>query len=121
MAAEQLEWLAEDLAASGDRQSIVFCHENVDWRLSDGERDPHVLCNAREIGGVLKQAGSVRAVFQAHYHPGIRTTVDGIDCVGLRAMVVGSGMESNAFAIVTADSGGTIAVEGFGQQPSYEL
>ncbi len=121
VSAAQLEWLADDLGASDGRQCIVFCHENVDWRLSDGERDPHVLCNALRVGAVLQQAGSVRAVFQAHYHPGIRTAVAGIECLGMRAMVVGSGMENNAFAIVTAQPGGSIVVEGFGQQPSCEL
>jgi hypothetical protein len=99
----------------------VFCHENVDDRLWRGERDPHILCNAAQLRDVLAGAGNVRALIQAHYHPGILTSLNGIDCIGLRAMVVGEGLENNAYAIVSLYEDGRLAIDGFGQQPIYQL
>ena len=121
VSAAQLEWLAQDLAASSDRKSIVFCHENLDHRRWNGELDPHILRNADQVRRVLESAGNVRAVIQAHYHPGIQTTMNGIDCIGLRAMVVGAGMGNNAFAIISVHADGRLLLEGFGQQPSLDL
>ena len=117
----QLEWLRRDLEAVRQRPVIVFCHENVDDRLWRGERDPHILCNAAQLRDVLAGAGNVRALIQAHYHPGILTSLNGIDCIGLRAMVVGEGLENNAYAIVSLYEDGRLAIDGFGQQPIYQL
>ena len=117
----QLEWLERDLAASGQRQSIVFCHENVDDRLWEQALDPHILRNADQLRSVLAGVGNVRALIQAHYHPGMWTTLDGIECIGLRAMVVGAGMENNAYATVSVHEDGRLTVRGFGQQPSFDI
>ena len=121
VSAAQLEWLAQDLAESSDRKSIVFCHENLDHRLWNGELDPHILRNADQVRGVLETAGNVRAVIQAHYHPGLQTTMNGIDYLGLRAMVVGAGLENNSFAIVSVHADGRLVLRGFEQQPNVEL
>ena len=121
VSAAQLEWLAQDLAESCDRKSIVFCHENLDHRLWNGELDPHILRNADQVRGVLETAGNVRAVIQAHYHPGLQTTMNGIDYLGLRAMVVGAGLENNSFAIVSVHADGRLVLRGFEQQPNVEL
>ncbi len=118
----QLEWLRQDLQASHPQPVIALCHENVDARLDQGERDPHVLCNAARLRQVLAEANNVRALIQAHYHPGILTTLDNdIDCIGLRAMVVGEGLQNNAYAIASLYSDGRLVIDGFGQQPSYQL
>jgi predicted phosphodiesterase len=117
----QLEWLTRDLEANHQRPVLAFCHENVDQRLWQGERDPHILCNAAQVRDVLAGAGNVRALIQAHYHPGILTTLKGIDCIGLRAMAVGEGLENNAYAIVSLYRDGRLVIDGFGQQPSYQL
>ena len=120
----QLEWLARDLEASGQHPVLVLCHENVDDRPGQGGPDPHVLRNADRLREVLAGADNVRALIQAHYHPGLLTTLSGavgIDCIGLRAMVVGEGLENNAYAIVSLYRDGRLIVEGFGQQPSYQL
>ena len=119
LAAAQLEWLERDLAASGARPSLVFCHENLDHRLWEEALDPHVLRNAEAVRQVLEKNGNVRAVMQGHYHAGMRTTLNGIAYIGLRAMVVGAGMENNAYAMVSLYADGGIEVVGFGQQPSF--
>lgn len=121
VSAPQLEWLTQDLAENADRKSIVLCHENLDHRLWNEELDPHILRNADQVRGVLEAAGNVRAVIQAHYHPGMQTTMNGINYIGLRAMVVGPGMANNAFAIVSIHADGRLELQGFGQQPSVEL
>lgn len=117
----QLEWLRQDLEASRQQPTIVFCHENVDDRLWQGERDPHILCNAAQLRDLLTGAGNVRTLIQAHFHPGILTTLNGTDCIGLRAMVVGEGLENNAYAIASLYKDGRLVIDGFGQQPSYQL
>jgi alkaline phosphatase len=117
----QLDWLRRDLQASREQPVIVFCHENVDDRLSSGKRDPHTLRNAARLRDLLASAGNVRALIQAHYHPGILTTLNSIDCIGLRAMVVGEGLENNAYAIASLYVDGRLDIDGFGQQPSYQL
>ena len=124
ISAAQLEWLASDLESS-PLPVLVLCHGNVDDRQGrQGDPDPHVLRNADRLREVLAGAGNVRALIQAHYHPGLLTTLsgaDGIDCIGLRAMVVGEGLENNAYAIASLYRDGRLVVEGFGQQPSYQL
>ena len=117
----QLDWLKGDLETNRDRAVLAFCHENVDQRLCQGQRDPHILCNAAQLRQLLAGAGNVRALLQAHYHPGILTTIEGIDCIGLRAMVVGAGLENNAYAIASLYRDGRLVIDGFGQQPSYQL
>ena len=112
----QLEWLSCDLGAASGRPAIVLCHENLDHRLWEGALDPHVVGNAERVRGVLEGAGNVKAVIQAHYHPGLVTEKSGVPYIALRAMVVGPGLESNAFAVISLEGDGTVAVEGFGQQ-----
>ena len=113
----QLDWLAADLAAAGDRMTLVFCHVNLE---DDGD-ESHRLENAAEVRAVLEAAGTVRAVFQGHYHPGRLATVNGIPYVTLRAMVTGPGLENTACAVVTVHPDGRIDLRGHGQQPSLSL
>jgi alkaline phosphatase len=117
----QIAWLADDLQAAQGRSMIVFCHGNLDDRRQDERTDPHVVRNAGVVRSVLERAGNVRAVLQAHYHPGMRTTIHGIPYVGLAAMVEGPGLENNAYAIVSLYENGDLCVEGFGRQDSYCL
>ncbi len=115
----QIEWLTGDLKACGDRPAVVLCHENLDHRLSQGSLDPHVVCDADRVRQVLEAAGNVRAVIQAHYHAGLQVVQQGIPYLSLRAMVVGPGLENNAYAIATVHPGGRIELQGFGCQAGY--
>jgi len=121
VAERQLEWLACDLGAAAGRPAIVLCHENLDHRLWEGALDPHVVRNAERVRDVLEGAGNVKAVIQAHYHPGLVVEKSGIPYIALRAMVVGPGLENNAFAVIRLEGDGTVAVEGFGQQESCRV
>jgi len=115
----QLEWLRRDLAAAGDLPTIVFCHENLDHQLWNEVLDPHVLRNAEQVREVLEAAGNVRAVIQAHYHPGRLSTQQNITYISLRAMVVGAGLENNAYAVVSMHADQRLTIQGFGKQKSY--
>ncbi|MFH1571492.1 MAG: metallophosphoesterase [Gemmatimonadota bacterium] len=115
---DQVEWLASDLAGAAGRPAVVLCHENLDHRLWEGQLDPHVVRNADRVRHVLERSGNVKAVVQAHYHPGLRAVQNGIPYVGLRAMVVGPGPENNAYAVLELRADGSLAVEGGGQQES---
>ncbi len=115
----QIEWLRRDLAAAGERPAIVLCHENLDDRMEDGVPISYAVRNAAQVRQILEEAGNVRAVIQAHYHPGLCATLGGIAYIGLRAMVVGAGLQNNAFAIAALRDDGKIELEGFGQQESF--
>jgi len=119
VAAAQLDWLAADLAQAAGRPAVIFCHENLDHRLWQGAPDPHLARNAAQVRQVLAGAGNVAAVVQAHYHPGMATRQDGIPYLGLRAMVVGPGLENNAFGVLEVDPGGAVALAGYGQQGDW--
>ena len=117
----QLEWLDKDLAATGDRPVVILVHENLDHRLYNGALDPHVVRNADQVRFVLERAGNVQLVLQGHYHPGMKTVINGIPYIGLRAMVVGAGMGQNAFGICRLYGDGRVGLEGFGEQDSAEI
>ena len=119
LAETQLEWLRRDLAAAHSLPTIVFCHENLDHQLWNESLDPHVLRNAEQVRELLEAAGNVRAVIQGHYHPGRFATQNSIAYVSLRAMVVGAGLENNAYAIVSVDADQRATVQGFGKQESF--
>lgn len=118
LSAPQIDWLAGDLEAVPDRPTLVLCHENIDHRLSQGGLDPHVVRDAAQARSVLESTGRVTAVLQAHYHPGLATVQNGIAYISLRAMVVGPGLENNAYAVIGVDQDGRVEVEGYGQQRS---
>lgn len=118
---DQLSWLAADIAAAHDRRTLVFCHGNLDHRLWQGTLDPHIARNAENVRALLEQAGTVLAVIQGHYHPGLETVINGIPYIGLRAMVVGAGLSQNAYGILSLYEDDRLEIEGFGQQPSLRI
>ncbi len=117
----QLSWLRDDLSRAGDKPVLVFSHGNLDHRLWEGRLDPHVVKNSEQVRSILEEAGTVRAVIQAHYHPGLFTKINGIAYIGLRAMVVGAGIAQNAYSLLTLCDDNTMVLEGFDQQPSIEI
>lgn len=117
----QVEWLRCDLGAASGRQAIVLCHENLDDRQYREALDPHVVRDAAQVRDVLESVGHVSAVITAHYHPGLVARQGGIPYLALRSMVVGAGLENNAFAVVTVEADGTVAVDGHGQQESCRM
>jgi len=105
---EQLRWLADDLARAAGRPTLVFCHECLD----DAADDPHVVRNAAAVRRLLQDAG-VRAVFQGHYHPGRRRTVDGIPYVTLLAIAITGTMDECA-TVATLYADGSLRMAAIG-------
>ncbi|TBR61454.1 metallophosphoesterase [Mastigocladus laminosus UU774] len=68
---EQLRWLEEVLAASGDELVLVMIHHNVVEHLPNQSRHPmanrYMLENAGELLSLLRRYG-VRLVFTGHLH-----------------------------------------------------
>ncbi|MBT4484246.1 MAG: alkaline phosphatase [Candidatus Latescibacteria bacterium] len=110
------EWLKRDLAHSKRKTAIVFIHQ-----VLHDEGDPHGVKNAVEVRRILEDAGNVAAVFQGHDHSGGYMEINGIHYITLRAAVEGPGLENNSFAVVFLSSDGTMLVEGYKRQESYEL
>jgi len=108
----QQEWLADDLKRAGDKKALIFLHQ-----ILHDEKDAHGVKNAPEVRSILEAAGNVAAVFQGHMHTGGYTRIRGVPYCTLKAMVEGPGLENNAYAIVTIDGAGRLALEGFGRQP----
>lgn len=112
--AQELDWLRQDLAASGG-PIIVFVHQ-----LLDGTGSVYVK-NASEVRQVLQASGKVLAVFQGHHHEGRYSRVEGIHYYTLKAVVEGHGRDNNAYAIVEAWSDGNMIVTGFRKAQSVQL
>ncbi|MHC4406454.1 MAG: metallophosphoesterase family protein [Planctomycetota bacterium] len=110
---DQQEWLAADLKRAGDKKAFLFVHQNL-----HDEKDPHGVKNASEVREVLRSAGNVVAVFQGHMHSGGYTKVGGIHYATLKAMVEGSTLANNAYAVVTLDASGNPVLEGHGREKS---
>lgn len=89
----ELDWLEKDLSSSG-YPCILFIHQ-----LLDGEGDVYVK-NAAGVRTILENSGKTMAVFQGHAHNGGYHEIAGIHYYTLKAMVMGSGSENNAYAIV---------------------
>jgi len=102
----ELLWLKGDLA-SVNGPVIVFVHQ-----LLNGTGDYYVK-NAADVRQVLEASGKVLAVFQGHYHSGAYSEIRGIHYYTLRAMVVDSGFENNAYAIVEVHSDRGITVSAY--------
>ena len=117
----QLAWLVKDLESAGSRKCVVFLHENLDFRLWEGNLDPHVVQNHEQIKDILQRYGNVTAVFQGHCHTGRYSHSGGIHYITISAMVVGPGPSNNSYAIVRLRGDGSIEVEGYGKQISLSL
>jgi len=113
--AEELSWLERDLKATR-LPTVVFCHQ-----LLDADSDVYFVRNAAAVRRVLGQSGRVLAVFQGHYHEGRYACVEGIHYYTLNAMVMGSGPQSNAYAVAELFADGTLKVTGVPRAVSRDL
>lgn len=112
--AVQLDWLRRDLAATSI-PAIIFVHQ-----LLDGRGDSYVN-NAEDVREILQTSSKVLAVFAGHKHEGDYNNIAGIHYYTLRAMVDGSGLENNSYAIVEVLTDNSIVVTGFRKAVSREL
>ncbi len=110
----ELDWLAEDLAGARG-PVIVFVHQLL------AEAASHTIKNAEEVRSILKSSAKVAAVFQGHKHEGDYSQIEGVHYYTLKAVVEGSGQESNAYAIVDVLPDGSITVTGYRRAESRSM
>ncbi|MCZ2342166.1 MAG: metallophosphoesterase [Bacteroidales bacterium] len=111
--AAELEWLEADLKANKKRV-IVFTHQRLDVSNNHGVK------NNAAVRKILEASGNVLAVFQGHSHRNDVREIGGIPYCTLVAMVEGSGAQNNGFSLLEIAANGTIHVQGFHQQKSYD-
>jgi predicted phosphodiesterase len=111
----QLAWLADDLARTR-LPAIVFIHQ-----LLDGDEGAVYVRNSAEVRAVLEAGRRVRAVFQGHHHEGGYRERGGIHYYTLKALVLGSGAENNAYAVVSTTADGTVTITGMRRAESRAL
>jgi alkaline phosphatase len=111
---QELAWLQEDLVRT-PYPVIIFVHQRLD------ADPPYGIVNTSEVRSVLAKAGNVRLVLHGHEHPGDFRYVDGIPYCTLSAMLSGTAMEGGAYGILEVYRDGVIQLQGYGEQPDYEL
>jgi len=112
--AEELNWLRDDLAVT-EGPAIVFTHQ-----LLDGTGSVYIR-NAAQVRQILQACGKVLAVFQGHHHAGSYSNIAGIHYYTLKALVEGTGPESNSYAIAEVLPDGSITVTGYRRAESKQL
>lgn len=111
---DQLDWLAETLdAASGP--ALVFVHQRL-----DGEGNVFVN-NAADVRQVMEASGKVLAAFHGHDHAGAHQEIEGIHYYTLKAVVDGTGAESNSYALLEVDDAYNITITGYRRAVSMAL
>jgi alkaline phosphatase len=116
----ELEWLKANLAATM-KKTIILAHQRLDYSQSDGRNNWNTTVkNAPDVRKILEESGKVLAVFQGHSHQNDYRQVSGIHYCVFRAMVEGSGEESNGYSVANLFADGSIKIEGFRQQRPYE-
>lgn len=111
--AAEREWLEADLRANRN-PVIVFAHQRLDVSNNHGVKD-----NAT-VRKILEASGRVLAVLQGHSHRNDVQEIGGIHYCTLVAMVEGSGAQNNGFSLLEVEPNGTIHIQGFHQQKSYD-
>jgi len=112
---EQLAWLERDLD-NAQRPTVVFIHQ-----LLDADQGDVVVRNASAVRRVLERSGKVRAVFQGHHHEGRYTLSQGIHYYTLKALIMGSGAQNNAYAVAEVYADGSLKVTGLRRAETRRL
>lgn len=122
---EELDWLAQDLAASS-KPTIVLTHQTLYEEANAGSYAIDLMVkNADAVRSVLEADGDVIAVFSGHHHAGGFQEINGIGHFILEGNVeMGTDpVADNQFSIVEIfeEAGGTYRIEltGHGHQDSY--
>lgn len=118
---DQLIWLDKDLRKNRSSPTVVFVHHQLDSVAFELTHRIHCPGNADAVRATLERYGNVVAVFQGHYHNGSLNKVNDIYYYTLKAVVEGSGLENNNYAIVEIGSDQIIRIKGFRATDSCEL
>lgn len=105
---EQLDWLEAELASAAGA-AVVFCHQC----LAGNVHRLHIVKNAKDVRAVLEKSGKVKAVFTGHMHSGAIDRIGGVTYYSLRALVMNSGPEENAYALADVFADGSMRITGF--------
>ena len=62
--------------------TYLFIHQSIDPAI----RQDHRLFNGDELFDIIEKSGTVRAVYQGHYHPGKESVYNGIPYITFPAM-----------------------------------
>lgn len=112
--ADQLDWLARELRASGE-PVVILAHQRLD------EAGDYSVRNAPAVREVLEAAGNVLAVFQGHYHREDYQQIAGIHYCTQVALVEGSGEANNAYSLLSIYDDTSMRIEGFRRQGDRDL
>jgi predicted phosphodiesterase len=110
----ELAWLERDLAQAPG-SVVVFTHQ-----LLDGVGSVYIN-NAADVRHLLQTSGKVLAVFQGHHHSGSYRNIAGIHYYTLKALVAGSGLDNNSYAVTEIHPDGNITVTGYRKAESRQL
>lgn len=113
----QLEWLKNDLKRN-KMPAVIFIHHRLDTPPAD-----RIYCpdNASVVRKMLEDAGNVVIVLQGHYHEGDLSKINNIYYYTLKAVVEGTGLENNNYAVVEIDKDLSIRIIGFRKTDSVDL
>jgi predicted phosphodiesterase len=114
--APQQEWLAQDLQRANGTKAVVFVHQNL-----HDESGVYGVKNADAVRRIFERSGNVLAVMQGHDHKGAYAKINGIHYVTLKAMVDGSTLRNNAYALITIDLNNRLSIRGFGKEKDFIL
>jgi alkaline phosphatase len=107
-------WLEQQLDSASGRV-LVFMHQRLDIP------GVHTVASAPEVRHILEDSGKVLAVFQGHSHQNDYREINRIHYCTMRAVIEGTGLESNGYGIVSLFEGGRLAVKGFRAQRDYSI
>ena len=110
----ELKWL-ENTVSDHNGKSIVFIHQRLDAETVE------CVKNSPAVRKILSDSGKVMAVFSGHDHKGGYAKIDGIHYYILKAVIEGSGLENNAYAIVEISKNLACNVIGFRKAQSVVL
>jgi 3',5'-cyclic AMP phosphodiesterase CpdA len=111
----QQRWLEADLQETS-KKTVVFVHQRL-----DDEHGAHGVKNSPQVRKILEKPGKVLAVFQGHDHSGAYSNINDIHYYTLPALVRGTGLENNAYAVVQIRLDGSVRIKGFGKIKDQEL
>ena len=110
----QREATVLDELQTAPERAVVFCHQC----LTSAFEPQHVVKNAAQVRAILEKSCKVKAVFTGHQHSGLIDIAGGITYYSLRALVLNSGEEENAYALAEMYSSGEIRVTGYRKAPT---
>jgi alkaline phosphatase len=116
MTAGEIEWLEKDLKATKN-PTVVFAHQ----RLDVDRPNKHAIKQSSKVRKILETSNKVTAVFQGHSHKNELKTINEIPYCTLAAMIEGSGVENNSYALLRFFDDGKVTLEGYRRQMSKEF